>query len=415
MLYCADYTISIRTGKITRERFRAAQTMLSGIRLTKPIHLLPIIARQFLRNCALWAVLLTVVGWNSAPLVTTAYRQTALYLGPGHTYLQIGILNPGVPVQIVERNAVGNWVRIHRVTDTGQVVQDGWVMTGYMNYPPHFRLSAVPVNTQVADAEPANAQYRSTQQLYAVPVISTISPKMLGVYKYGQALGNQPAGVTKVGDSVSANPLYLNPMNRTDYELGPYDFLEETIRLFGPSLAVDSVAARIGMTTYVVFDPLWADKSLCLSNETPLACEYRLKKPSVSMIMFGPNDVRHMTDAEFAVQIRQIVDETLALGIIPVLSTFSVDPDDRLWWQAINFNLRLTEIAAEYEIPLINLWAAARVLPGYGLDQDRIHMANSGFPNLKFSSGHEAYYGTSLQNLLSIRMLDEIRLTLNIQ
>jgi hypothetical protein len=40
-------------------------------------------------------------------------------------------------------------------------------------------------------------------------------------------------------------------------------------------------------------------------------------------------------------------------------------------------------------------------------------MANSGFPNLKFSSGHEAWYGTSLQNLLSIRMLDEIRRTLN--
>jgi hypothetical protein len=237
---------------------------------------------------------------------------------------------------------------------------------------------------------------------------------MVAEFEHGQILGNHADVVTKVGDSVSANPYYLAPMQRDDYDLGPYDFLEDTIRYFGPSLAENSVASRIGMTTYVVFDPFWADKERCDVGESPLECEYRRKMPSVAMIFFGANDVRHMTDAEFAMQIRQIVDLTIDRGIVPVLSTFSVDPNDTLWWQSLNFNLRLSEIAAEYEIPLINLWAAARLLPDYGLDADAIHMANSGFPNLKFSSGHEAWYGTSLQNLLSIRMLDEIRLTLKL-
>jgi hypothetical protein len=344
---------------------------------------------------------------------TTAYQAIAVHRGPGHTFQQIDLLNPGVIVNIVERNRVGNWVRVTRIAGNGQIALDGWVVTGYLSYEDKFSLSEIPVNDSLPDADPANAQYESTARLYAVPIISEISRKMQGVYRYGQALGNNRTVVTKVGDSVSANPLYLRPMSRGDHELGPYDFLDETITFFGTSLRDGSVASRIGMTTYVIFDPLWADKEHCNPGESPLDCEYRRKQPAIAMIMFGPNDVRHMTDADFDNQIRQIVDQTLAVGIIPVLSTFSVDPDDDLWWQSINFNLRLTEIAAEYEVPLINLWAAARILPEYGLDQDGVHMLNSGFKNLKFSTGHEAWYGTSLQNLLSIRMLDELRRTLN--
>src|SRR5690606_27120024 len=108
-----------------------------------------------------------------------------------------------------------------------------------------------------------------------------------------------------------------------------------------------------------------------------------------------------------------IVEESLAAGVIPVLSTFSNDPEAPLWWQSINFNLRLADIAAEYEVPLINLWAAARILPAYGLDQDQVHLKNSGFRYIKFTRGNEADYGVTLQNLLSIRMLDEIRRTLD--
>ncbi len=345
---------------------------------------------------------------------TSAYQNIAVYSGPNPTFQQVGILYAGVPVEVVERSRVGNWVRINRVDATAGVMLDGWVPTGYLNHAADFKLSMVPVNDSIADADPENADYAVTAELYRVPLISEISPRMSEIYAQGQAMGNHSNTVTKVGDSVSANPYYLNPMSRDDTDLGPYDFLEATVRYYGPSLATGSVAARIGMTTYVVFDPLWADKDLCNPGETPLDCEYRLKQPSIAMIMFGPNDVRHMTDAEFAVQMRQIVDESLDRGIIPVLSTFSVDPNDALWWQALNFNLRLSEIAADEQVPLINLWAAARMLPDYGLDADAIHMANSGFPNLRFSTGHEVYYGTSLQNLLSIRMLDEIRRSLNL-
>jgi len=237
---------------------------------------------------------------------------------------------------------------------------------------------------------------------------------MVEVYESGQELGNHSDVITKVGDSLSASTQYLTPFSRDDYILGPYDYLETALLYYGESAADDSIAAQIGMSSYAVFDAFWANNEDCEPNESPLACEYRLKQPSVSFIMFGPNDVRSMNDEQYAGQMRQIVEETIEAGVIPVVSTFSVDLDDELYWQAINFNRQLLAIADEYQIPLINLWAATTILPVYGLDEDRIHLKHSGFSNLKYDSGHEIWYGLSLQNLLALRTLHEIYMTLGI-
>lgn len=75
----------------------------------------------------------------------------------------------------------------------------------------------------------------------------------------------------------------------------------------------------------------------------------------------------------------------------------------------LDFNLALDAIAQQYHVPLINLWAAARVLPDYGLEADGIHMQHSGWETLYYATGHEAYYGMSLQNLLSLTILHEIQ------
>lgn len=344
--------------------------------------------------------------------IVTAYRDIYLRGGPGDTYSEVSLLPAGVEVEIIERNPTGTWLHVKRQNAQGSIVLEGWMLSGYLNDLNDLRYSQILVNDELADADPSTINSRSMAQLYAVPVISEISDSMRDVFAEGQRKGNHPNGVTKVGDSLSASELYLTLFSRDDVALGPYDYLEDTLAFFGPSTEDESIAARIGLTTYVVFDPLWADKERCKANESPLACEYRLKQPSIAMIMFGANDVRHMTDAEFAEQMRQIVEYSLDSGVIPVLSTFSYSPDEPLWWQSVNFNLRLSEIAAEYQVPLINLWSAARVLPDYGLDIDNVHLANSGFQNLTFATGHEAYYGSSLRNLLTLCMLDELRRTL---
>jgi uncharacterized protein YraI len=344
---------------------------------------------------------------------TAAHREAIVYAGPGETYLQLSKLLPGVEVEIVERNHIGNWLRVQLVNEQGTTVIDGWVMSGYLTLNPDLRFSEVPVSN-LPDADPTTVRSQSLAKLYSVPIIPKVSNTMTEVYVRGQWLGNDRHTITKVGDSLSASKIYLEPMSRDDDELGAYDYLEETIHHFGASAALPSVASRIGMSSLVVFDPMWATDERCEAGESPLLCEYRLKKPIIALILFGPNDVLSMDTETYKAQMTKIVETSLEHGVIPVLSTFSVYPEYEYWWQSINFNIALTEIAEEYEVPLMNLWAAARPLPDYGLDEDGIHLAHSGFDHLKFDTGHETWYGVSLQNLLAIRTLDEIRRALNI-
>ena len=102
----------------------------------------------------------------------------------------------------------------------------------------------------------------------------------------------------------------------------------------------------------------------------------------------------------------------MAQGVIPVLMTFSSHPEANYYRQTLEFNTIIADIADQYHVPLINLWLAARILPEYGLDVDHIHLRNSGFTYMKYDNGEEARSGVALLNLLSLRMLDELRVTL---
>lgn len=347
---------------------------------------------------------------ESSALIVSAYHQTTLRAGPGHTYGQIGIVYPGTEMQILERNHTGTWVYTHRENELGQVTE-GWVLSGFLNLPSTLKFSDIPVNDMLPDADLTRLFSSALVKLYSAPVIPEVSSRMKRIYARGQQLGNHPDVVTKIGDSVSADPEYLIPMSREGYDLGAYDYLEETLSHFGASTTQGSIAARIGLTSVSVFDPLWATDPRCESGETPVACEYRLKQPSVALIMFGANDMRLVNSELYKEQMRGMIHESFQRGIIPVLSTFSFDEETEFYWQAVNNNVALVELAEEYQIPLINLYAASRVLPNYGLEADDVHFTHSGWETLKFSNGHDVWYGTTLQNLLTLRMLDEIRRT----
>lgn len=363
--------------------------------------------------CLLW-VSAASAQEDYLPIEITAFRDVGVFAGPGDSYALIAGLSPGVPVQLIERNSIGNWLRVQRADAAGTMLLDGWVMRGFMNLPLELRYSVLPVNTTIPDGEPENVDSQLMRTLLAVPVIPTISERMREVFAIGRAFRNQSSAVTKIGDSLSANELYLQPMSSSETLLGPYDYLAETLFYYGASTETPSVAARIGLSSIAVFDPAWADPAQCNGGESPLACEYRLKRPSVAIIMFGPNDVRSIDTERYRGQLQRLVEDSLALGVIPVLVTFSAHPDEQYWLPALDFNVAMTEVAAEYEVPLINLWSAARSLPDYGLDVDRVHLLNSGFRYLKYDTGHESWYGVSLLNLLVLRTLHEIRLTLDL-
>jgi len=349
------------------------------------------------------------------PFIARPRVNSVVFQGPGGANAQIGTVRQGTDLHVIQRNAVGNWIRVQQRDSAGGVRVDGWVVTGFIALDPAFDLRMVAISRSAPEYTEGVVTSQTMAEIYRAPLVSPISDSMREVYTRGQSLGNDPRTITKVGDSVSANALYLAPMSNPRVELGAYGELADTIAYFGASAAQPSVASRIGMSTYTVLDPMWADKTVCEPNESPLACEYRVKKPIAAFIVFGPNDVRSMTETDFAGQIRKIIDVSLEMGVIPILSTFSVSPDDGLYPQALNFNRELVRLAAETGVPLINFWAGARLLPDYGLDTDGIHPKNTGFDYLKFDNGSEAYAGTALHNLLSIRLLESLRLTFGLR
>lgn len=350
----------------------------------------------------------TLIAWYEKNRVHSEEPVT-LYDGPGSTYPAVGVLNADVEVRIVERNRIGNWLHV-RQSENGETLLDGWALIAGLVLEKELRFSQVPVNETLPDANIIQVRFQSTAPLYAAPVIPYISETMRAVYLRGQRLGIRSQAITKIGDSVSANGLYLDPIGHGDTVLGPYDYLADTLTYFGVPRKRESVAAKKGMSSFSILDPLMAPEG-CQSDESPLSCELRLQKPAVAFVMFGPNDIRAMDVDEYTTQMSTIVEMLLDNGTIPVLTTFSADPARRSWQKSVAFNLALIDVARKYDVPLMNLWLASRDLPKYGLEGDGVHMRNFGYDYLKFDAGLEAHFGVGLQNLLALRTLEELHNT----
>jgi hypothetical protein len=153
------------------------------------------------------------------------------------------------------------------------------------------------------------------------------------------------------------------------------------------------------MHAWSIFDPLWADPAQCDPNETVIACEFRLHNSSVVFIRLGSND-RGNSEA-FASGMAQIVEFSIASGVIPVLITKA----DRREGSNIN-NEIIRRVASDYSVPLIDFDVVAATLPGRGLDQDGIHLKS--FFAHDYTSPVALQRGHGVHNLMALIMLDAI-------
>ena len=190
------------------------------------------------------------------------------------------------------------------------------------------------------------------------------------VVQRGLELGRDPTRFSKLGDSVTTSEHYLARFDNPDlYELAPYEALQPTIDFFSDSFSHNGPAQRIVLATAVVFDPTWADKELCLPNEHMLDCEIRLHNPAVLLIKIGTNDTGTVT---FEENLREIIEYTLAQGIVPVLSTKA----DR--FEGGDWNNPITRrLAEEYGVPLWDFDFVANSLYERGMAEDGIHLSMS--------------------------------------
>jgi hypothetical protein len=233
-----------------------------------------------------------------------------------------------------------------------------------------------------------------------MPIIPAISPVVREIFQRGLTLGNNPHAFSKVGDCESSPNWFLGDFDRGTryYRLGPYNYLSAAIQQFAGSFARTSLAARPGFSTGSMLDPAWSDPALCQRKETPLACEYRVHKPSLVFIMLGTNDVYHLD--VFESNLRTIIDYSLQRGVVPILSTKA----DNLEGNG-RVNATVTRLAREYDLPLWNFWLAVQPLPNRGLQPDEAHITWK--PN-RFDDPVVMTYGWPVRNLTALQTLDAV-------
>lgn len=338
----------------------------------------------------------------------TGISTTGVWLrqGPHVSYPYDTGIYEDTPVTIEWRNQIGNWLYVRSADDP---TREGWTMTGFVEMGALSVMDIPVMLTPDANPEAAqNADSPDLQLLYATPVFGGVSPTMLDIFLRGQANGRDATAVAKIGDCNTASELFLIPISSGAVDFGPYSYLIETASIFSTSFGRDSLAARDGFNTASVFDPMWSNAEVCNSGEDPITCELRVSNASVAMIVFGQNDIHALNRDQFAGRLRALVEASFDLGIIPIFSTFTNSPENSAnWGQILAFNAIIVRVAADYNIPLINLWLAARSLPGYGIGEDFAHLTAGG-DVLRFT-GSEAQHGMTLYNLLTLYALDQVR------
>jgi hypothetical protein len=218
-------------------------------------------------------------------------------------------------------------------------------------------------------------------QWRAWPIVPTLSARALEIYRIGQKIGNNPKVFSRIGDCQSESAIMMGVYdNPRLYTLNPdYQHLQVTINQFTGSFTRHNMTVRQGFGIASVFNKLLADRQQCGSDETPLACEYRLSKPIIAIISMGTNWCAGCTQ-KYEEYLRKIVDFLLENGVIPVIST-KADNIEKDW----SINEAMARVAYDYDIPLWNFWRAVQYLPNHGLMPDNEYLTIPGWNERSFT------------------------------
>lgn len=338
--------------------------------------------------------------------VSSGGERLRLRAGPSTSYEVITVLDDATGLHLEGRSDDFYWLEVTALPSGLR----GWVMRQYVEaLIPLERVPVTFVTPDVASGTAAAPDPAGTPQ-YAY--IENITPRARDIFLLGQSLGNRPNVFSKVGDSITDNNAFLVPIGLGDYNLRDHSYLQPVVDYFSQAVARDgnsfantSLAAKGGWSAWQVREPGKGDPALCRGDETPLTCEYRLARPSVALIMLGTNDVMTTPSGTYESWMREIVETSIEMGVIPVLSTIPDFKREGFEERVPELNGIIHSLALEYEVPLWDYWASLQNLPEKGLSEDGIH------PGWAVPADFKPYflqYGMTMRNLTALQALDAI-------
>jgi len=255
------------------------------------------------------------------------------------------------------------------------------------------------LETPSRPAEPAESS-ATPAGWQGLPIVPTVSDRARAIYQAGLGQGNLEHAFSKIGDCESQAVWFLTDFDHGPgaYSLGPFGYLQSVIDYFPGSFKRTSMAAKSSFNAASLMSPLWADRSACQPDESPLDCELRIWRPSLALVMLGTNDSPH--PADFESNLRRVLDYLVGRGVLPVLATKAdnLEGDNHI-------NATIAHLAAEYDIPLWNYWRAMQPLPDHGLQDDGAHLTNG--PN-RFDDPAAMQSGWAIRNLTALQALEAV-------
>jgi hypothetical protein len=234
-------------------------------------------------------------------------------------------------------------------------------------------------------------------------VTLTMGANTWSIYQHGLALGNNPYAFSKVGDSETADGHFMEPYDLGTYTLGDYVYLGEVIQHFQGSFARQSMTAYPAFSIHHVLDPTWANPEFCAPDETPLACEYRVHRPSFALVL-----VRSWNADVYPAELEQIIQYSVDQGVVPVLSTCPYQPGGP-WASETALNPIIRGLAAQYGVPLWDLHVTTERLPDRGTCDpcgDHLTMPPPGSPFSAADFVEPSFqYGATMRNLEGLQVL----------
>jgi hypothetical protein len=242
------------------------------------------------------------------------------------------------------------------------------------------------------------------------PVVSGVTAHSRQIFLSGLKMGNRRNIFSKVGDSITYTPTFLNDIGNGRAVWGSYTNLGPVSRYFssekarsGNSFNNDSLSAYAGWTAADLTNPAKADGSC--GGSAPIDCEYQNVKPAVAIIMIGTNDATGHTPLDvFQANLNRVVEVSIEKGVIPVLTTIP--------WNSYNssdpYNNVIVATARAYDVPLIDYFAAMEKAPNHGVAGDGVHPTTPPDGNCANFSSESLQYGATIRNLVTLQMLDAL-------
>lgn len=327
----------------------------------------------------------------AVPLTVTAVVQpTSVPSTINHTLLSGESLSYLAQIYDV---ALEDIIAVNGITDADQV------FAGQVLIIPVAGEAETAVDQNQVAAKPAYVAINGLAESSFIILSPAAVQRATAIFARGQVLGRNPNAYAKIGDSTTENPFFMARFDGGQYNLGDYAYLQAVIDKYRGSHARDSVAVSVGLHSWTIFDPTWADKAVCNPAETPIECEFRLHNPSVVFLRLGSNDAG--APQLFDESMRQIVEYAIDQGVIPIIGTKA----DRVEGSNEN-NDMLRQIAADYQLPLWEFDLVAGSVEGRGLDVDGVHM--SSFYAHDYTLPEALQRGHALHNLSALMMLDTL-------